>query len=152
MEYEIGPEKEWWHTYLTTGKWTTMTQNKGAGLKPWGEKFGFFSFHFEFFTYSLTSPAKKELNWSINHKKGALCTVTHDLLWELTSDACEAHTLASTKTTPYTPFPLAHARTHTCMPTTNMKILYLKAILHLHEESMSLQYITSRGQARPGPD
>lgn len=45
---------------------------------------------------------------------------------------------------------LAHARTRT--PTTNMTTLYLKAILRPHGESMSLQYMTSRGQAQPRPD
>lgn len=50
----------------------------------------------------------------------------------------------------FRPHTLTYA--HTCMPTTNTNLLYLKAILCLYRESMSLQYMTSRGQAPPRLD
>lgn len=62
----------------------------------------------------------------------------------------DTHSLTrSSKTTPYRCFSLFHAHART--PTTNMTTLYLKAILRPHGESMSLQYMTSRGQAQPRP-
>lgn len=45
-----------------------------------------------------------------------------------------------------------HTRTHTCVPTNDMNTLYLKAVLCVFRQSMSLQYMTSRGQAPPRPN
>lgn len=53
---------------------------------------------------------------------------------------------------PYSSSIRIHSLTHTRLPTTNIKILYLKAIFHVHMESMPVQRVTSRGQAPPGSD
>lgn len=136
-----------------------MTENKGGGggMRQWLDYVFLSLWGFLIFPY-ISSFKKKKSNWSLNDKKGALCTVTHDLLWELTTDTLGGtHSLTLlSKISPYGCFPLFHSHTRayaqTCTPTTNMTTLYLKAILCPHGESMSLQYMTNRGQAPPRPD